>query len=84
MVIIIVDNGFKDKNKEEDYKFISKRNINTKVNGNLIYMMDTEKLCSRMALIIQDTLNKIINMEKVNIMMLIKKLFMNSSMKMVI
>ncbi len=83
MVIIIVANGLKDKNKEEDYKYIIKRIINIKANGNLTYLMDKVKLCLRMDRIIQVNLNKIINMEKVNIMMLIIKLCINICMKMV-
>lgn len=82
MVIIIVDNGFKDKNKAEDYKFIIKKIINMKDNGNLIYLMDKEKLFFRMARIMWVSLNKIINMEKVSIMMLRRKYCVNSGMKM--
>jgi hypothetical protein len=72
-----------DKSRAEDFKFITKKGIDMKDNGKGIFRMDKEKLHIGRVLIILESLNKVLNMERDNFMTLKIKKYWNKFMKMV-
>jgi len=72
-----------DKSKAEDFKFTIKKATDMKENGKVIFQMGKGKLHIGQVLIILESLNKVLNMEKDNSMTLKIKKYFNKFMKMV-
>ena len=68
MEITIEDNGLTVRNKEGEFKFIMKKDIDIKANGKLIFLMVKVNLPIKMALFILDNSKTVLNMVKESLM----------------